>query len=331
MGNQQIIEAAKLTAVGGNKFRVCLISEGESPRGKYPPEFFSPDNAQALAGALSFPKHPVDYDRPDQRDPLTAIGEVGDKVDIERGPDGKLGFWADYLVDNDEVANKLEKYGNRLGLSVFSKADGYVDPKDGKLVYTSIDVDDPYRSVDLVIAPGRGGGHFQKVAESLGLLPEASASAGENEVTKMDKELADKLDALSASIVAQTRVVEALVAKSGDSTPKVEELQAQVDTAAVDKIVEARLVEYGKAEGLISEAHLTKSQSDALRELALKGEDVTPHIEVAKKVLAEALEASNAKPNDATRMIAEAHLGGGESKSTELSVDIPGFGKAKVL
>src|SRR5690606_16442873 len=60
------------------KFRVCLISEGSGSTAEYPREFFNQANAEALAGALSFPGHPEDLERPEKRNPMSAIGSIGD-------------------------------------------------------------------------------------------------------------------------------------------------------------------------------------------------------------------------------------------------------------
>src|SRR5690606_22408874 len=104
----------------------------------------------------------------------------------------------------------------------------------------------------------------------------ASATAGEEEVTHMEiKELADKVDTL-------TKLVENLAAAQEGKAKA--DLQAQVDDAAVKKAVESRLADYDKAVSLISEAKLTESQAEGLRELAKQGVDITSHVEREKKV-----------------------------------------------
>lgn len=324
---KKIIEAAKLLPNGGKSFPVCLISEGESSRGRYPAAFFNEKNAAALSGVLSFPKHPEDYDRPDLRDPLTAVATIGPEVVVKRDPKtGQLGLWGEYIVPKSKphVAEHLEEFADRLALSVFAECDGYDDPVDGKFVYTDIDPTYPYRSVDLVIAGGRGG-KFEKIAESLGFLPDkTSATAEEKEASNM--EIEKEIGELNKSVSGLTKIVEGLVTKLDGSAKA--DAQVEADAAAVEKIVESRFSEYDKAVGLIAEAGLTESQQASLRALAKTGEDVAPHIESAKKILAEAAALSQKLNEDKDgKLIAEAHLGGGDKKTVAFGV--AGFGEVR--
>lgn len=317
---RRINEAGTITVdPTSNKFRVLLINEGKGSSAEFPREFFTPENASALAGALSFPGHPFDLQKPEHRDPLTAIGYIGENVTIEEN-DGLMGFWGEYNVakSRPEVSAYLAEFADKLGLSVYADSEGRADASTGKWIAESISRTDPYRSVDLVVAAGRGG-KFDRVAEGLRRITEASATAGEKEDNLMEiKELSDdftkKFDGL-------TKIVEGLVSTL-DGTAQAK-LQIEADTSAVDKIVESRLADYDKAVGLISDAKLTESQSASLRALALKGEDVAPHIEAAQKVLAEARAVGDAPEGG---RIAENHLGGGAS-NTDIGFDVAGFGR----
>jgi hypothetical protein len=265
----------------------------------------------------------VDLEHPERRDPMSAIGSIGSTVTIEEHA-GVMGFWSEYVPakSKPEVGPYLEEFGNRLGLSVFADSDGHNDPATGKWVAESLNGGDPYKSVDLVVAAGRGG-KFEKIAESLGLLPQTPATAVENEGTQMElKDVVDKVDRL-------TVVVESLVTAQSDG--KIVEAQGKADEAAVNLAVDERLGKYDAAVKLIAEAKLTDSQSADLRAKALKGEDITSDLETAKKILAEAL-ALAGKPNGApegtgTQQIAE-HLGGGDNKvDFDASKLVPGFGQ----
>lgn len=97
------------------------------------------------------------------------------------------------------------------------------------------------------------------------------------------------------------------------------DLQVEADTTAVAKAVEGRVDDYDKAVGLIFEAKLTESQSASLRELAKTGVDIAPHVETAKKVLAEARAGLDGNT-------ADTHLGGG-SEGAPKSFAVAGFGK----
>jgi len=318
MTTKRIHESATISVDAATKaLRVCLISEGEGSSAIFPRSFFVAENAQALAGSLSYPAHPVDITKPHLRDPLSAIGSIGETVTIEEH-EGKMSFWGEYIPakSKPQVAEYLQEFGHRLGLSIYGDTDGHNE--NGKWVAESLDANDPYRSVDLVIAAGRGG-KFEKVAESLGLLPKASATAGEEEVTSMKT-----IDDVSAEIGVLSKAVEALVSTLEGKAKAT--LQVEADTAAVEKLAEARLADYDKAVGIISEAKLTESQAAEARGLALKGQDIAPFIDNAKKVLAEALVLAGAKPGE---KVAE-HLGGGESNTDDWNPSIAGFGQGRV-
>lgn len=320
---QRLHEAGTIThdpATG--KYRVLLINEGKGSSAYYPREFFNESNASALAGSLSFPGHPKDLQRPEHRDPMTAIGYIGESVTIEEH-DGQVGFWGEYNIaqSRPEVKAYLAEFADKLGLSVYADSEGHTDPSTGGYVAESISGSDPYRSVDLVIGAGRGG-KFDRVAEGLRRITEASATAGEKEDNLMEiKELADDFN---AKFTGLTKIVEGLVSTLEGKAQAA--LQIEADTSAVDKIVESRLADYDKAVALISDAKLTESQSASLRALALKGEDIAPHIETAKKVLSEAR--ANTAPDESSNggRLAENHLGGGEPRAS-VDFDVPGFGK----
>jgi len=319
MTTKRIAESGTISVNPTTKaLRVCLITEGAGSSADFPREFFTQANADALGGSLSWPAHPVDLSKPYQRDPLTAIGQIAEQVTIEEH-DGKLSFWGEYIPakSKPQIAEYLAEFGHKLGLSVYGDSDGHNDSTTGRWIAESLDGGDPYKSVDLVVAAGRGG-KFEKVAESLGLITKASATAGEEEVSQMEiKEVND-------SVVALTKVVEGLVSTLTGKAKA--DLQVEVDTAAAEKLAEARLADYNKAVGLISEAKLTESQSESLRTRAMKGEDITGAVEHEKKVLAEALASVNAGDDDEGKQRIAEHLGGGDPKGA-VDYDIPGFGQ----
>lgn len=297
----------------GSKFRVRLINEGEGSSAIYPREFFTEANAQALAGSLSFAGHPDDLDQPEQRNPLAAIGYIGEAVTIETDESGQVAFWGEYNVakSKPEVMAYLTEFSDRLGLSIYAEGQGRRDPKTGKYIAESLNPDNPYRSVDLVVAAGRGG-KFDRMVESLRRITEASALAEGKEVDLMElKELGEQVSKL-------TVLVESLVTTL--TTKAVAEAQVEADSAAVITAVESRLADYDKAVVLISEGKLTDSQSAELRARALKGEDIAPLVESAKKILAEAVAFVNKDENDSA-----AHIGGGAVAN--IGFDVAGFGK----
>lgn len=326
---KRIHEAASLRVDPTTKaLRVCLISEGSGSSADFPRTFFTQENADRLARSLSFPGHPKDQDHPEWRDPLSAIARIGENVTIEIDPDTNLaGFWSDYKVSKSrpDVQSYLEEYGEALGLSIFSDSEGHEDRATGKWVAESLTDHDPYRSVDLVVAAGRGG-KFDRVAEALRKITEASATAGEKEEIMEIKELAEDFNLKFAAL---SKVVEGLAATLEGKAKA--DLQIEVDDAAVNKAVESRLADYDKAVTLISEAHLTESQAAELRALALKGEDITDRVESAKKILTEALALAGIDEADDEKVTR--HLGESaritSKTDAEKSFAVAGFGEVR--
>jgi hypothetical protein len=322
MQTKRIHESAKIVASADGSFRVCLLSEGIGSSAEFRPEFFTQENADALAGSLSFPGHPQ-YNDPTTRDPMAAIGQISESVTVERDPETNLiGFWGEYMPASSrpDVGAYLKEFGTKLGLSVFIDSDGQEDPETYRWIPRNFYGDDPYKSVDLVVAAGRGG-KFEKVAESLGLLDKTSATAGEKQENPMDiKELGEE-------IVKLSKTVEGLVATLNDGATA--NAQVKADADAVAKTVEGFVENYDKAVDLIEKAKLTESQSSELRALAKTGVDITDKVESAKKVLTEALALSGTSDEEFTsRQTAEAHLGHGVTTkdAVKSGFGVAGFG-----
>lgn len=249
---------------------------------------------------------------------MTAIGRIGRVVDIEEH-DGKLGFWSDYLPSKRAgVAEHLEEFGDKLGVSVFCEGETRKNPQTGRVEAVALDPTDPYCSVDVVVVAGRGGKFAKQLAESHSrFAEEASAPAEEkNEETHMEKDIEERFNALESKF---TTALSGLAEKL-DGKAKAD-AQVEVDQAAVDAAVEERLGDYDKAVDLITEAKLTESQSSELRARARNGEDITGAVETAKKVLAEARQGRSDAADG------EQHLGGSYGGSSALSFDVPGFGR----
>lgn len=319
---KRIFESGTIVRDTASKsFRVCLITEGIGSSAEFPREFFIAENAKELAGALSFPNHPLNLERPDHRDPLSAIGHIGENVTIEEH-EGKLGFWGEFIPSKSkpQIAEYLNEYAAKLALSVYADSDGHEDAATGRWIAESITPNDPYRSVDLVIAAGRGGKFDTRLAESYRRVVEASASAEENEEDTM--ELKDVQKVVDDAIAPLTKLVESLAAAKTEDAVKAAQVTA--DETAAAQLAEARIENYDKAVGLISEAKLTESFDSKLRGLAKGGakiEDITTEIEEAKKIISEAR--AGLEENDTI-----IHLGGGATKVAE-SYSVPGFGEVR--
>jgi hypothetical protein len=314
--------AGRVVRQSDGSFRICIVNEGRGSSADWPRDFFEGErgraNADVLKGAISFPNHPKDYDRPEERDPMTAIGRVGREVSIEEH-DGKMGFWADYIPSKRAgVAEHLEEFGDKLGVSVFCEGETRKNLETNREEAVSLDPTDPYCSVDVVVVAGRGGKFAKQLAEShRRFVEEASATPQEEEEENhMDKEIEERLNKMSSDF---TSALNALADKL--KAPAAAEVQANVDKETVDNAVNEALADYDKAVDLITEAKLTESQSSDLRARARKGEDITGAVETAKKVLAEARQGRG----DGVEVTQ--HIGGSTTGTEGLSFDVPGFGR----
>lgn len=324
MTTKRIAEAGTITVAEDGSFPVCLITEGAGSSADFPRGFFTQANADALANSLSFPSHPVELDKPQHRDPLSAIGKIGESVTIQE-TDGKMGFWSRFLPakSKPQVAEYLAEFGHLLGLSVYADSDGHNDPATGRWVAESLNGSDPYKSVDLVVAAGRGG-KFVKVGESLGLITQTSTPVEEKRALTMEKDVEDRFNDLEAKIMG--KLAEALAAAPAPLQDK------EPDKAAVDAAVNTRLTEYQAKVKVIAEAKtLSESQVAELNALALDGKDITDALAKAVKVSEEfgkrALTEDVNGEKQEHYTVAE-HLSGGDTTSKfSASSLVPGFGK----
>lgn len=336
---KRIYEAATLSVdPATNALRVCLISEGAGSSADYPAAFFNEQNADRLAESLSFPGHPIDLERPEHRDPMSAIGSIGSKVDIQVDADGNHSFWADYVPAKSKpgVAEYLIEYGPRLGLSIYSESEGHEDSSTGKWVAEALSPNDPYRSVDVVVAPGARGKFDVKVAEGLRRVIESSGGTvppGSKEINMEIKDVEKVVaEQLTAALTPLTKIFEGLVERLDGKV--VAEAQAEADEAAVKTAVEAALARAEKVNGLLAEAKLTKLAEDEVREFA-KTVDVTFEA-IEAKVASEKAKLSEAQQglteDHAARILAEGHRGSGISFTGMGSVtgfSVPGFGEVR--
>lgn len=267
-------------------YRVCIITEGTGSTGVYSREMLMREK-NAFEGALSFMNHPKDPDRPQDRQLESLAGRLEGPVDGEMH-EGVFGLWSDFRPNTTDPkrAAFIAEYADALGVSVFIGASGEEDDE-GRLVVESLDAGDPYKSVDVVIAAGRGG-RFQRAAESLRILESQQAinppviSAGNKKEGHMDPETKEAFAALS-------KILEPVIAfvtesKAADAAAKL----AEADTSTVDEKVAAAVTAFGEKSALVdAEKDLSPSQVADIKAAALKGEDVAPLIEAAKKTATE--------------------------------------------
>ena len=255
-------------------FKVKIINEGKGSSGIYPAELLE-RSADVFSGVLSFKNHP-DWNGPQSRDFTMISGKVLETW-VAKDEFDKTAIFGWYLPD-PEYAAKIERYKDDLGLSIYINGDGYMN-EDGEFVVDWFDPVDPWASVDIVVAAGRGGAlSTESLKESMKKVYNVDPEEGRTnrKETTMDLEtLATKLDALTTTVLALASDKEAEASESA---------QAKADDEAVAKAVES----YAAKVEAIAKAELPAVLAESLRKDALAGADVEVKITEAK-ALTEAL------------------------------------------
>lgn len=278
MSTRNLVEAAALVTAPseGDTWKVRLINEGRGSSGVYSAQLLE-TYGHAFNNAVSFLNHPIGG--PETRNFTELVGRVVGSTWTERGEDGTLGVYANWEPDPDHK-EKLSRYKENLGLSIYISGTGSED-ENGDFLVESLDAEDPFRSVDVVMAAGRGG-RFE-LTESVKKMYESRRSeSNEPTVTsavEQEKEIKmEDLEKVTAAIEALTAQVSALVAK--ENAAQAEAIQAEADVKAVDEA----LASYDAAVDAIEAAELPADAAKTLRAEARKGVDVAPLIEFAKTV-----------------------------------------------
>lgn len=282
MVTRNLIEAASLVSApsDGDTWRVRLINEGRGSSGIYSAELLE-NYAHAFNGALSYLNHPENG--PESRNFTEIAGSVVGETWTERDADGTLGVYANWEPDED-YRRKLEKYKDRLGLSIYISGTGSVND-DGDFLVESFDDEDPFRSVDVVIAAGRGG---KFLSESVKKMYESRRGDSQTSTTAVEERKEDNMEIADVvkAVEALADQVSALVAANDQKAE--ESAQRQADS----KAVEAAVTAYDAAVKAIDEADLLKPQVESLRARAARGEDVAEAIAEAKAIKEAAIEAT---------------------------------------
>ena len=301
MATKNLLETATLVeAAETGTWKVRLISEGKGSSGIYSAELME-NYGHAFNNSLSFENHPVGWDGPQSRNFTQIVGKVIGETWVDVDERGKKGVYANWEPDPDH-RDRLARYKENLGLSIYIEGDGHVD-EDGEFVVDSFNAMDPFKSVDVVIAAGRGGRFEESMREIYSQRreskPSAEASAQEPRKDKQDMDNEKIVEALTALTAQVSALVSAETAKAEESAQK---------TADENAVAEA-LTAYETAIKAIDEADLLPSQVESLRAEAKRGVDIAPLIEAATKVVTEARQMAESDKN-------EGRIMGGSEAST---------------
>lgn len=283
MKTTRLFEAASLTTAGPSAdgtWRVRLISEGQGSSGYYSKELLE-NFGHVFEGALSYKNHPVGESGLQSRDFTMISGRLVGGIDVVEEADGRTALYGNYLPDPD-YAEKLERYKDALGLSIFASGAGEYDENDDFIV-TEFAADDPYRSVDVVVAPGARGEFLAERLKEMYVSSVEDASKPSVTVAQEVKE-GDTME-LEKAIEALTAKVDALIADKEKAVAA--EAQAEADAQAVAAAVE----QYSAAVEAVDAAELLDVQKAEILEAAKSGADIEQMIESAKKIKEAAVKA----------------------------------------
>lgn len=306
-----LMEQATLIGESANadgSWKVRLISEGKGSSGLYKGAMLEQHHA-ALNDLLSFKNHPGEWDGPETRDFTMLVGEIVGETWIERDETGRIGVYGNYRPD-PEYKDKLERYKNKLGVSIYIEGSGFIN-EDGDFEVDWLNPNDPYASLDVVIAAGARG-RFEESMKTMyahrreNQTPAASAEEKEKALT-MEKDVEERFNALETLI-------------SGLADSKQTEAKAEADAAAVEAAVTEKTdaIKASVAAVEAAKADLLPLQITSLTERAWKGEDVTAAIESDKAIAKEAIEAAGGKKTDPATTPETGRLG-------ESAVDTDGY------
>lgn len=298
---KHLFEAATLVSESASEdgtWVVQLISEGKGSSGTYRTELLE-NHYHAFDGVLSFKNHPMWYEGPETRDFTMLAGQVVGETWVDTNKQGKRAIFANYLPD-PEYKDKLERYRDKLGLSIYIEGSGYEDEETGEFIVDWFNPEDPYASVDVVIAPGARGKLTEAMKQTYSRnrenKPSAEASAQEPNERKlrMDEETKAEFSALKTALAGLTEALSGLVTEK--QAKESEKAQAEADEAAVKE----RVANVTAGLDAIEEARadLLPSQVESLRAEAKEGKDVAPLIESAKTIAKEAREAFEGKTTE---------------------------------
>lgn len=297
LGGSGAVESAKRE---DGTFRVRIITEGKGSSGIYSRELVqSPASAAVMDGLKSFFDHPDYSFAPEERSVLKLAGRfVPGTIEHADTEDGLAAAYGSFKP-RKEYLEFFEEFADTLGVSVYLAAT-FSELPDGTRKVESF-VPDPYNSIDIVVAAGRGG-RFEQARESLrtiesslgapeGHKPGAEASAQEKEGNMLTKEEVQAIIAEALAPVASA-VAELKTAVTEKATA---EAEAEATAAAVKEALEG----YDeKVQAITAEKDLLDSQRTALMESARAGEDIAPALESAKAIAAEAKAAFGAKGSE---------------------------------
>lgn len=316
-------EVAELATTKDNGiYEVTLITEGKGSSGVYYREFLERYGAQTFnTGVLNFYNHTPWFADPSERDITTVASKILESwYTVEEGV-AKVKARIEVLPSEREF---IEFVKDSVGLSISVNGTAEYNEDTGELEITSFDTTDPYRSVDWVVAAGRGGKvdrkveaylnrananpekrvaiseSYQRILENAGVKPTNTVVVKNNNKDKDGENLAveEKLDALISSFEKLAANFETIAVE------KEQKATTEANAAVVAEEAKKAVERFAESVTLIESADVLPTQKAQLIELAKTGVDVSEPVAAAVAIAKEAREqAKNVEPSSATGQI----------------------------
>ena len=278
MTTKHLLEAATLVSESASEdgtWKIRVISEGRGSSGVYTASLLE-NHHHAFDNVLSFKNHPTGWDGPEARDFTMIAGEIVGETWVETDERGLKAIYANYRPD-PEYKDKLERYRNKLGLSIYIEGSGYEDGATGDFIVDWFNPEDPYASLDVVIAPGARGKFLENARKAY-----ESVRPGSEEKPSVTSAQEERKLAMEKDVEERFAALESLLTSLVSEKQTAQEEAAQV--AADEKAIEEAVASYDAAVEAIEAAELPADAAKSLRAEARKGADIAPLIEFAKKV-----------------------------------------------
>lgn len=179
---------ASAKSLGNGVFEAKVIQPGWNKSGtRYYSEALLKDFGPATfrEGRPCFANHPTQAEFENGRDVTKIWGRlIADSEYREDGADGP-GLYAPVKVRNEYI-EFVDEYKDSIGMSIFASGEGVKGEAEGKegLLVETFDSEDPYTSVDFVVAAGAGG-KVQHMLESFVPVTEALSNTRRQELSNL--------------------------------------------------------------------------------------------------------------------------------------------------
>lgn len=169
---------AGVKSAGKGIFRARLINEGQGSSGYYTKELLKTYGPTTFSeNRPCFANHSSEADWENGRDLTKIMGRLVSDAEYEEDADGNGALYANVKV-RPEWVDFVDEYKDVIGMSISVSGEASEREINGekRLVVESFDDTDPYRSVDFVVAAGRGG-KVERMLESAKQIEERTANS----------------------------------------------------------------------------------------------------------------------------------------------------------